>query len=225
MHEPNNPTIKYLIGDLFFAVMKNYPAAINYFEAAIKLKPDYFDAHWELGLVHCARGDNNEAIKNLKAALELNDKSLRGYLDLADIYVRQKNYEEASKVWFRAADKLPLEYLPYKELARLYSYQQKTDEAIKCYEEAIARMKPEQWLRDVYRCRIVRLRGQYADSITCFKNVKIPGNGNPAQIPYEIGLTHVASKNKAAALVQYERLKQMESSLAEELLTAINEMK
>ncbi len=224
-YDPNNPTIKYQMGNLFYAVMKNYPAAINYLEAAIKLRPDYAEAHWQLGLVHHAKGDSNEAIKHLKSALDLNDRYLRGYLDLADIYVQQNSYDEAIKLWSTAADKLPLEYLPYKELARLYSHQQKTDEAIKSYEEAIARMKPDQWLRDFYRCRIVRLRAQYPEAITCVQNIKLPSNGDPAQIPYEIGLTHLASKNKAAALVQYEQLKKMNPSLAEDLLTAINQMK
>lgn len=75
------------------------------------------------------------------------------------------------------------------------------------------------------RCRIIRLRGQFGDSITCVQNIKLPSSGDPAQIPYEIGLTHVASKNKEAAFTKYEQLKRMNSNLAENLLRAINEMK
>ena len=225
-YDPNDASLKYQIGDLFASVMMNYAAAINYFEAAIKLKPDFAEAHWQLGLVHYSRGNSDEAIKHLKRALSLNDKLLQVYLALAYIYERQKNYEEAIKVLRDAGDKMPLEYLPYKELARLYSYQQKTDEAIKYYETAISLMKPAQeFLRDVLRCRVVRLRGKYADAITCVQNIKLTSDADPAQVPYEIGLTHVAGKNKAAALAQYEELKRMKSELAEDLLKVINEMK
>ena len=225
-YDPKNPTIKYQICNLYYAVKKNYPAAINYCEEVIKLKPDHYEAYWQLGLVYRAKGDDDEGIKHLKTALDLNDKYLRGYSDLAESYRRQKNYDEVIKLWTKAADKLPLDHLPYRELARLYSDQGKTGEAIKYYEETITRMRPDQgWWRDIYRCRIVRLRSQFPESITCFQNIKIPANENPAQIPFEIGLTHVAGKNKAAALAQYEQLKQMTASLADDLLRAINEMK
>ena len=222
--EPKSAAIKVQIGDLFYMLMKNYAAAIYYFEEAIKLEPDYAAAHWELGLVHRDKKDDDEAIKHLKMALNLNDKYLEAYMDLADIYDRQKKYDEAIKVWLKAADKLPLEYFPHKELGKFYSLQGKNEEAIKHYEEARSRMKADQeWFREVLRCRIVRLRGQFADSITCIQ--KLQGSGDPAQVPYEIGLTHVASKNKEAAFTMYEQLKRMNSNLAERLLRAINEMK
>lgn len=225
-YAPRDAVVKFLIGNLYYTVKKNYEAAISYLEESIKLKPDYALAHRELGLAYRDKKDDNQAIKHLKQALSLDEKELMTYLDLADIYERQKNLEEAIKIWLSAADKLPLEHLPYKELARLYSYQQKNEEAIRKYQEAISRLTADQeWFRDVLRCRIVRLRGQFGDSITCVQNIKVPTSGDPAQIPYEIGLTHVASKNKEAALTQYEELKRKNSNLAEHLLKAINEMK
>lgn len=225
-YAPKDAGIKFLIGDLFYAVKKNYEAAINYFEEAIKLKPDYAIAHWELGLVHRDKKNNEEAIKHLKTALSLDDKYLDAYVDLINIYERQKHYDEAIKILLKAADKLPLEYLPYKELGRLYSYQQKNEEAIRYYEEAIKRVTAdEEWYKDLLRCRIVRLRGQFADAITCVQKIKLTGSADPAQIPYEIGWTHIASKNKDAALAQYEELKRRNSNLAEDLMRAISEMK
>jgi tetratricopeptide (TPR) repeat protein len=224
-YAPTDATIKFEIGDLFYSVKKNYAAAINYFEEAIKLKRDYVTAYWELGLAHRDRGDDSEAIKQLKAAINLDDKYLSAYLELADIYDRQTNYDEAIKLLLKAADKLPVEYLPYKELARVYSHQEKNREAIENYEKAISLIKADEaWFRDILRCRILRLQGQYTDSIKCIQSLSVPASV-AAQIPYEIGLTYIASKNKKAAFVQYEQLKLMKSGLAEHLLREINDMK
>ena len=224
-YAPTDATIKFQIGDLFYSVKKNHSAAINYFEEAIKLKPDYVLAYWELGVAHRDRGDDSEAIKQLKAAINLDDKYLSAYLELADLYDRQKNYDEAVKLLLKAADKLPVEYLPYKELGRVYSHQEKNREAIENYEKAISLMKADEaWFRDTLRCRVVRLRGQYTDSIKCVQSLILPAS-EAARIPYEIGLTYVASKNKEAALIQYEQLKLMKSGLAEDLLRQIADMK
>lgn len=225
-YDPNNASIKCLIGDLFYAIKKNNPAAINYFVDAVKLKPNYVSARWELALVYRDMNQDNEAINQLKAILEVEDKYLNAYLDLADIYDQQHNYDEATKLLLKAIGKAPLDYEPYKELARVYEHQGKTKEAIDGYETAIGLMKDDDgWFRDVLRCRVVRLRGQYPDSINCVQKITLPKTADPNQIPYEIGLTHVASNNKEAALTQYEELKRKNSKLANNLLRAINEMK
>ena len=225
-YSPQDAAIKFLIGDLFYSVKKNNDAAINYLRQAIKIKPDYVQAYRELADVYHDKKEDDEAIRQLLTALKYDGKYLDAYLDLADLYDHQKNYDEAVKILTKAIDNLPKEYLPYKELARMYSYQQKNEQAIEYYQKAIGLMKPaEAWLRDVFQCRILRLRGQFSEAISCVQNVKMPSSGDPAQIPYEIGLTYVASKNKEAARAQYERLKQMRSSLAANLLRQIDEMK
>lgn len=98
-YDPKSAAIKVKLGDLFYVVKKNHSAAIHYFEEAITLKPDYSEAHWELGLVHSDKKNDDEAIKHLKTALVLNDKYLNAYLALSDIYERQKRYDEAINIW------------------------------------------------------------------------------------------------------------------------------
>lgn len=223
---PEDPSVKLMIGDLFYSVKNNYAAAASYLEQAIKLKPDYVAAHLLLGLVHRDKGDYIEAIGELTVALNLDDKNLLAYTELAETYDRQKNYEEAIKVLRKAVGKLPTEYMPHKELARVYSHQNKTNEAIESYESAISLMTTEsEWRRDLFRCRILRLEARFADSLTCVQNIKLPNSSETDQIYYEIGLIHVATKNREAALAQYEQLKQMKSALAQDLLREINELK
>ena len=73
--------------------------------------------------------------------------------------------------------------------------------------------------------RIARLRGRYDEAIRYFQKLPQPPTEMLGQTQYDIGLTYVASKNKKAALEQYQQLVKLKSPLAEELLKKINEMK
>jgi hypothetical protein len=79
------------------------------------------------------------------------------------------------------------------------------------------------FLRDVFRCRILRLQGRRA--LACVQSIKLPNASDTDQIYYEIGLIHLADKNREAALAQYEKLKQMNSPLAPGLRREIDELR
>lgn len=71
----------------------------------------------------------------------------------------------------------------------------------------------------------MRLKGRYADAIGCFEKLKLPSVEDPGTILYDVGVTHIAAKNKKGALAQYEQLKKVQSALAADLMSQINEMK
>ncbi|HEX8097239.1 MAG TPA: tetratricopeptide repeat protein, partial [Pyrinomonadaceae bacterium] len=191
---------------------------------AVELKPDYAEAYRFLGVIYHRKGDDGEAFKQLLKAVELDPKLLQARFDLATIYKLQKNYPEAIKHLTEATKLAPTDYYPYKELAKVYEEQQKNDEAVRYYEEAMNRLKADDTAtKDLYLGRIARLQGRYADAINYFQKVSFPDE--PGQGCYEIGVTYVLAKNKAAALEQLQKLLQLKSPLAEELQRKINEMK
>lgn len=97
-------------------------------------------------------------------------------------------------------------------------------EAIHNYEEAIKNLKPDiPWVRNLFLCRIERLKGRYVEAVNCFQ--KIPNINNPGQIYYDVGMTYVAAKNKKAAMVEYEKLREMRSVFAGDLIKLINDLK
>lgn len=225
-YDPNNPLIYFGLGDLYLGIKNNDNAAIQNLTKAVTLKPDFAPAYYELGLAYSNKSNYAEAVKQFQNAIKHDSKYLNAYLELGALYRQQKNYEEASKWLLKATEEFPTDYLPYKEAARTYSYYQKNEEAIKYYEKAIGLVTGDlAWFGDIMKCRITRLRAQYPEAIACFKSVKIPNSGDAGQIPYDVGLTHVASGNKQAALAQYEELKRLKSSLAEDLLREIDQMK
>src|SRR5262249_7271993 len=145
------------------------------------------------------------------------------YVLLSDTYARQKNYVEAIKVLQEAVRFDPESHLAYLHLARIYTRQQNNDEAIRFYELAISRLKADDTSdKDLYRCRIVRLQRRYPEALDCFQKLSYPLSD---QVPYEMGSTYVLMGNKQAALAQHLQLTQLKSTLAEELMSQINEMK
>jgi tetratricopeptide (TPR) repeat protein len=223
-HAPKDPYNYFHMADVYAKLKHNDDAAIELLKKAMELKPDNGEAHWRLAQVYSHKGNNAEAISYLLRTIELDSKYLQAYLDLATIYDEQKNYAEAIKYLQSATQIAPTNFVPYKELGRVYGHQQKNAEAIHYYEEAINRLKAEDSsFKNLYLCRIVRLRGHYAEAIDCFQKMSNPND--PGQTIYELGLTYVASKNKKAALDQYDKLVQLKSQLAEELLKQIKDMK
>jgi tetratricopeptide (TPR) repeat protein len=225
-YDSNNALIYFGLGDLYLGFKNNDNAAIQNLAKAVLLKPDFAQAYYELGRAYSNKRDYAEAAKQFQNAIKNDPKYLDAYLDLADVYDQQGNYDDSIKWLLKATEEFPTEYLPYKEAARIYSHYQKNDEAIEYYEKAIGLVKGDMaWFGEIMKCRIPRVRGQYAESIACFQTVKLPNSGDPNQIPYELGLTYVASGNKQAARAQYEELKRRNSSLAGDLLKQINQMK
>ncbi len=225
-YNPKDASIYLQIGDLYYSVKKNNDAAIKYLRDAIRLDPNLARAHWELGSVYRDTGNDAEAIKYLLEAIRSDDKYQDAYFGLISIYKSQKNYAEAIKLLKRVFEFAPKEFWAHKELAKIHEIQQKNDEAIKYYQQAMALLKPEDTFgKGLYSCRIERLRRNYPQAIRCFQELKPSSTEDPGQQAYDIGFVHVASGNKKAALVQYEQLKQVKSSMAGELMSHINEMK
>lgn len=225
-YDSQDPTYHFNMGRAYLELKQNDDAALKYLGDAIRLKPDYAEAHFVLGRAYHHKHADPEAIKQFQEAIRSDEKYVAAYVELADIFDQQRNYDEAVKWLMKATEKLPTSYLPYKEIANVYSRQHKNNEAIHYFEEANNRVKSDElWLRDIFRCRIVRLEGHYADAITCVGKLKLPEIADPGQIVYELGQIYVASGDKKAAQAQYEQLKRLKSSFADNLLRELSDMK
>lgn len=228
-YDPKDPTTYMMLGQGYLDLKQNAEAAIQYFRRTIELKPDYAEAHWRLGLAHHHKKDYAEAAREILEAIKYAPKDLQAYLALASVYKDQKNYAEAIQYLKKATGVAPKDFRPHKELAKIYEEQKRNDDAIRSYEEAISLLDAEYswfaWTKNLYLGRIERLRGRYAEAIAYFQKLPQPPAELPGQTLYEIGLTHVAGKNKRAALEQYQQLVRLKSPLADELRNKIDEMK
>lgn len=223
---PKDPSNYVTLGQVYLQLKGNSRAAAGQCKKAIEVKPDYADAYLQLGIVYHYDGDFAEAGKQVLEAIKHDPRYVAAYLELAAIFRDSKNYAEASKHLNKALELAPVDFSVYKELAKLYEAQSKNDDAIRYYEQAIENLKgASPFAKDLYLCRIERLKGQYQQTISCFQKIKVPISQSSDTTFHDIGLTHIANKNKKAALAQYEQLKQMKSTLAVDLLRQINDMK
>ena len=78
-------------------------AAIENFRNAIKLFPDYFDAHLQLGNIFLKAEQFNEAIAELDRAREVNPNDERTYQSFGLLLMKQRNFAMAVAIFAEAA--------------------------------------------------------------------------------------------------------------------------
>ena len=66
------------------------------FELVLRIQPDDFEAHNNLGVIHHTRGNVQQAEEHLRKAIALKEDYLDALLNLADIYQSAKRWPEAS---------------------------------------------------------------------------------------------------------------------------------
>ncbi len=80
----------------------DYPKAIEEFETAIRINPNYADAYHNLANVYILSGRTDEAFINYQKAAKLNPNLWQSFQNLAAIYFDKKNYPLAKENMLRA---------------------------------------------------------------------------------------------------------------------------
>ncbi len=68
--DPLNPLLRFSLGGVFYS-LKNYDEAINQYGAAITLKPDWANAHYNLSYTYRDKGDFQRAFSEMQNTLAL----------------------------------------------------------------------------------------------------------------------------------------------------------
>jgi len=71
-------------------------SAIVYYESAVKLSPDYLDAHINVGAIYYQKGQLDLAATHLKAAVALDSTSADAYKNLGLVYVQDSKFDDAT---------------------------------------------------------------------------------------------------------------------------------
>ena len=70
----------------------NWDEAINSFTAALEKDTENAEIYNNLALCYANNGDLEKAEKNFLKCLEINPKIVQAYINLADIYYRQRDF-------------------------------------------------------------------------------------------------------------------------------------
>src|SRR6266446_1159888 len=127
---PNTALREFQLGAKFLSKEKNARQSIVHFQRAIEVSPDYFEAHFLLGMAYVQLNSGRDAQAEFRKALELNPKSLSPYLPLAVLLFSEKRYAEEERFLLQAIemDKQGWQW-PF-ELARCYAGQGSWDKAL-----------------------------------------------------------------------------------------------
>ena len=79
--------------------LKKYDSAINYFEEAIRLNPNFSEAYNNLGNTKKRVGKIDEAISCFEKAIKLKENNIQAYLNLANIYKENKYFKELIAIY------------------------------------------------------------------------------------------------------------------------------
>jgi len=106
-----------LLGNILMVDEKKPDAALEFFLKLIELAPNYSDGYFMAGSAYQRMGKNTEAIKYFQKCMEIDPKGvMKGYdspLRIGDIYLNDKNYDEAKKFF-----KMALEINPENPYAK-----------------------------------------------------------------------------------------------------------
>ncbi|MBI3661985.1 MAG: tetratricopeptide repeat protein [Acidobacteria bacterium] len=117
---------------------KDARGSIPFFQHALELAPEFYDAHYVLGLAYLQLQSLDDAEKSLARALALEPKLLPPYHPLATILITRKRFDEAEKLLLRALEIDPKGWQWPFELARSQATQQKWEKALEYSKQAHA---------------------------------------------------------------------------------------
>jgi tetratricopeptide (TPR) repeat protein len=197
--------------------------AIQAYQQAIRLKPDYAEAFYNLGNIYQALGRLTEAAAQYSRAISFkpyddpSNRMVTTYTPnkaLAFTYFLLNRYTEAIEQQKQIVRHDP-DYSGYEILALMYETQNRWAEAIETEQQAI-RLSPNN-SRPYYRLGLTyHAQQRYAEAIEQYKSA-IQHSASPHEILgyyYNLGLAYVKSRDKDGAMEQYRMLRKKSEEFA-----------
>ena len=163
---PNVPLLFNLLGACYQS-LSNFDAAMQMFQTATKLKPDYAEAYFNQGVVFKHLSKLDESIKAYKKTIALNPNYPDAHNNLGNLYKEIGNRDDAIESYEWAIAYRPEFEITHLNLGVLYSeFDQEV--AIKHYQKAIA-IKPGYSEAHYNLGSTLRHLGRKADSIKSYE--------------------------------------------------------
>lgn len=149
---------------------QDWNGAIDIFTSIIEVDTENAEVYNNLGLCYVNVGDEDKAEKNYLKSIELNPQIPQCYINLADLYYKQRRLGEGINILSYAVDNLPDDIIFRHYLARFYMEDAKGDLAI---DELIYVLEQQPDNYDAYYdlAKVYLEFGNYDSAIENFENV------------------------------------------------------
>lgn len=120
---PEDKEVLNAIGIIYLLKFEDFPKAIEFFQKAVSVDPDFAEAHNNLGFAYEKSKKFNEAIESYKKALSnlIYKSPEKAYYNLAKVYYRLGKYDEAINAYKEALKRMTDFYPSYYGLALCYN--------------------------------------------------------------------------------------------------------
>ncbi len=149
---------------------KDWDGAINLFTVVLESDPTNAEVYNNLGLSYANAGNDEKAEKNYLRCIELNSHISQCYINLVDIYYKQKRFGEGINLLSYAIEMLPDDLIFRHYLARFYMEDAKLDLAIDEL-EFILNKQPDNYDAYYDLGRVHFELGNYEAAIENFENI------------------------------------------------------
>ena len=136
-----NSVVLFNIAGASNAGLKQFDAAIHNYKQALKIKPDYAEAYFNMANVFKVKGDLEEAIENYKQALKLKPNYADAYNNMGNALKDKGDPEAAIESYKQALKFRPNNANTYNNMGSALKDKGDLEEAINSYKEAI-KIKP-----------------------------------------------------------------------------------
>ena len=149
---------------------QDWNGAIDLFTSIIEVDTENAEVYNNLGLCYINIGDDDKAEKNYLKSIELNPQIPQCYINLADLYYKQRRLGEGINILSFAVENLPEDILFRHYLARFYMEDAKLDLAI---DELVFVLEQQPDNYDAYYdlAKVYYEFGNYDSAIENFENV------------------------------------------------------
>lgn len=216
--QPDSAMGLYAVG-LMFLQKQDYQEALPYFEKAVEQNLTYTEAYRRIGYCQVNLGRYFEAIEAYRQAIRTRPEDAATYRELAGAFSRFGRLSEALAAYKQALRIDRNDAQAHYGLGVVYGKFGKFARAIAAFQESIhlnpANVSARHALATAYHHR-----RDYEKAILAYKEaVRI--NPDHAQSHKGLGIAYLNIGDKAAALDEYQILKNMKSELADSLFARI----
>ena len=149
---------------------QDWNGAIDLFSAILETETDNAQIYNNLGLCYAKIGDDEKAEKNYLKCIELDPKIAQSYINLVDIYYKQRRLGEGINILSYAIEQLPNDLVFRHYLARFYMEDAKRDLAIDELEYILDR-QPDNYDAYYDLAKVYFDLGVYDSAIENFENI------------------------------------------------------
>lgn len=158
----------------------------NCFRKAIAIRPDFADAHRNLGNVYSQQNRPNEALECYQKGLRLNPDDAGAYINLGNLLQNMGRIDDAAAS-FREALRLNPDFaIAYYNLGNLHMVQGNLDESRECYERALQLDPGSIEIRNNLG-NVLKYLGWVDEALECYRQV-LRLNPNHLGAFYNMGL-------------------------------------